>query len=278
MIANGCVGEGGGALPLEGGRAFLGQREDVRRAAEAVAAGAVVGYGFGNFYALTARPDEQTVRRVNLLKGRPAGQTGSVTTTPARIPLIFDWARLPLGVGHREVTALIDALYTLGPFGFRGPAAELVPGHLSCGGTVQVIAPGYSCPSNEFLAQSLARVSGELLLVTSANRSRHHTGAAEEPAHWQAATLRAEFGPEELGELLEHPDEEAARRNYPLHDPMSTTVLAFDRVEGLDAAGRPCLVVERHGSFELERVRRVADRWGFGLTLGREAGVRLTQR
>ncbi|MER5635431.1 hypothetical protein ABT095_00555 [Kitasatospora sp. NPDC002227] len=277
MIANGSVGELGGAPPV-GLRTFLGRREDARRAAEAVAEGAAVGYGFGNIYALAARPEQPVVARVNRLKGRPAGQVGSVTTTPARIPLIFDWSRLPAGAGHREVTALIDALYTLGPFGFRGPAAELVPAHLTDGGTVQVIAPGYSCPSNEFLAQSLALVEGELLLITSANRSHHLTGALEEPAHWQVATLGTEFAPGELGCLLEHPDEEVARRNYPLHEPRSTSVLAFDRVEGADREGRPCLVLERHGSLEVERVRRVAERWGFGVVLGAAAGVRLGQR
>ncbi|WP_441247972.1 hypothetical protein [Kitasatospora sp. McL0602] len=280
MIANGCVGGGG--------RACLGRGEDVRRAASAVAEGLAVAHGFGNFYALTARPEEPVVRRVNLLKGRPAGQVGSVTTTPARIPLVFDWAALPAGVGHRELTALIDGLYTLGPFGFRGPAAASVPAHLTtatattatAGGppVVQVIAPGYSCPSNEFLSHSMALVESDVLFITSASRSRPGAGAPEEPAHWQASALRAEFGPADGVHLLEHPDEEAARRNYPLHEPMSTSVLAFDRTEGADEVGRPRLVLERHGSLPAEQVRREAERWGFGLAVAPAARDRLARR
>lgn len=274
MIANGCVGDEG--------RAVLGRREDVRWAAGAVVAGLAVAHGFGNLYALTARPEVEVVRRVNLLKGRPPAQPGSVTTTPARIPLIFDWARLPTGVGHRELTALIDALYTLGPFGFRGPAAAEVPAHLSVNAdgarTVQVIAPGYACPSNEFLSHALAGVDGDVLFITSANRSRQSTGGVEEPAHWRAAPLRKDFGHEAGVRVLEHADEKSVQRNYPLHDLMSTTVLGFHRTDGRDEAGRPRLVLERHGSLPVEQVRQAAERWGFGLSLGPGAQKRLSQR
>ncbi|GAA2245218.1 hypothetical protein GCM10010430_28860 [Kitasatospora cystarginea] len=261
---------------------MLGRAEDVRWAAGAVVAGLAVAHGFGNFYALTARPEEVVVRRVNLMKGRPAGQTGSVTTAPARIPLLFDWARLPDGIGHREVTALIDALFTLGPFGFQGPAPADLPGHLTAEEdgrrTVQVIAPGYSCPSNEFLSRALAGTRSDLLFITSANRSRRATGADEEPAHWRAAALRAEFGREAGVRMLEHADEEAARRNHPLHEPMSTSVLAFHRTDGVDEHGRPRLVLQRHGSLPLERIRQAAERFGFGLTLGPGAQRRLSRR
>ena len=118
-----------------------------------------VGQGFGNFYVLTTRPDAATVRRINLLKGRPPDQVGSVVTTPLRIPLLFDWAALPEGLTGRAVRSVMDALFELGPFGFRGPAAAHVPDHLAQVDrgvrTTQVIAPGYACPSNRFLSRAL---------------------------------------------------------------------------------------------------------------------------
>ena len=64
-------------------------------AARAVALGGVVVYPFGNLYVFSARPAESLVRYVNLVKGRPPEQTGSVVTTPERMPALFDWSRLP---------------------------------------------------------------------------------------------------------------------------------------------------------------------------------------
>ena len=57
--------------------------------------GAVIARGFANFYVLTARPDAATVRTVNMMKGRPPDQVGSITTTPLRMPLVYDWSLLP---------------------------------------------------------------------------------------------------------------------------------------------------------------------------------------
>jgi hypothetical protein len=91
----------------------------------------------------------------------------------------------------------MDALYGLGPFGFRGPAAAHVPDHLTQLDqgvrTTQVIAAGIRCPSNALFARAVADVRTHLLYTTSANRSRHVTGAVEEPAHWQAAGISADF-------------------------------------------------------------------------------------
>ena len=160
---------------------LLDDADDVQEAAAALAAGGAVGQAFGNFYVLTTRPDAATVRRINLLKGRPPNQVGSVVTTPLRIPLLFNWSALPDGLTPRAVRSVVDALFELGPFGFRGPAAAHVPDHLAQvdGGirTTQVIAPGYACPSNRFLSRALDLVGDDLLYVTSANRSRHLTGA-----------------------------------------------------------------------------------------------------
>src|SRR3954452_21034024 len=73
--------------------ADLAQR---REAAEATAEGAALFYAFGNFCALAARPDLESLRAMNLLKGRPLDQVGSVTTTPERAKLVFDWDRVSL--------------------------------------------------------------------------------------------------------------------------------------------------------------------------------------
>lgn len=257
----------------------LTQPDDARLAAAVLADGAVVGHGFANVYVITTRSDANTVRRVNLMKGRPAGQVGSITTTPSRIPDVWDWGRLPAPLTRRRVLGVVDTLCGLGPFGFRGPAAAHIPGHLTLPdagvSTAQVIAPGYACPSNDFLARAVEAADSDLLSITSANRSRHLTGADDSPAHWRAAGLREEFGEQLV--MLEHPDEHAARDHYPGYLPMSTTILGFHRVTmGLD--GRPNLRLERHGSMHVEKVRAVLDGLGFGLTTGPGARARLPFR
>jgi hypothetical protein len=262
--------------------ALLTDSDDAQAAADAVARGAVIGQGFANFYVLTTRPARETVSTVNLMKGRPADQVGSITMTPSRVPLVYDWSRLPAGLTRRDVLGLIDTLFELGPFGLRGPAAVDVPAHfvqLDAGvRTVQVIAPGYACPSNDFLARSLDAVGDDILYITSANRSRHRTGADDEPAHWTAAGLRAEFGHEPAFRVLEHADEDAARRRYPGYALMSTTILAFHKTAGTSPRGRVRLLVERHGSFAIDDLRPVLARLGFELAIARSAQRRLLQR
>jgi hypothetical protein len=252
---------------------------DAQRAAQALADGAAVGHGFANFYVITTRPDAETVRRVNLMKGRPPGQVGSITTSPSRIPAVWDWSALPAPLTRRRVLGVIDTFFGLGPFGFRGPAAPHIPAHLTFPdagvATAQVIAPGYACPSNEFLARAIDATDDDLLSITSPNRSRHLTGADDSPALWRAAGLRAEFGEQLL--TLEHADEATARRRYPGYLPMSTTILGFHRLTmGLD--GRPALRLERHGSMPISLVRDQLGRLGFGLTIAPGARTRLLLR
>ena len=270
--------------------------QDVAHAADRLARGDVVAHGFANLYALTTLPDAATVRATNVLKGRPAGQVGSVTTTPSRMTSLWDLTALPGDLPIDAVHALLDALYILGPCGFRGPAADQVPRHLTSAGgraTVQLIAPGYACPSNRFLAAALARSRTSFLHITSANRSRHVTGATDEPAHSRASALRAEFA-SEAGSgpgavvpgavpgvvphvvLLAH-DEDAALARYPRHEPMSTTVLALDRTETA-ADGRVALVIERHGSLHVDDVRAAVEPLGFAVVLAAGARRRLTAR
>jgi hypothetical protein len=235
-------------------------------------------------YALATRPDVDSVRSANMLKGRPPDQVGSVVTTPTRVPLLFDWARLPPGLTTRAVLGMMDALFALGPFGFRGPAADPVPDHLcqqdppSTTRTTQVIAPGYRCPSHAFVGSCLARTGGDLLYITSANRSHHVTGTAEEPAHYRADDLAREFSDEPEFVLLRHRDERQARRRYPLHAPMSTTLIGFHRTVGQDPEGRILLVLERHGSLPVEEARRIVRPLGIDVVLGPTAQRRLGQR
>jgi hypothetical protein len=261
---------------------FLGDRADEGKVADELAEGHLIGYGFANFYALAARPEDGAVRAANVMKGRPPDQVGSIVTTPIRIPTAFDWSHQPQGLDRDAVLGLMDALFALGPFGFRGPAADTIPAHLSRMSfgirTTQVIAPGYGCPSNAFVALCLRRTGRDFLYITSANRSRYVSGSSEEPAHYRGDVLASEFGRETGLPLLRHPDEEHARGRYPLHAPMSTTVLAFHRIAGRDRDGRVRLVVERHGSLPVQRLERVVRPLGFSLVLGEAAGSRLPQR
>jgi hypothetical protein len=95
-----------------------------------MALGAVVGHAFGNVYVITTRPDADVVRGVNLMKGRPANQVGSLTTTRELVPALLDWSRLPDGLSREVVTAIVNRLFQMGPFGFRGPAGAHIPDHL----------------------------------------------------------------------------------------------------------------------------------------------------
>lgn len=266
-----------------GARRELDDRHDVDWAVARLADGVPVAHGFGNFYALTARGDRETVQRVNAMKGRPLDQTGSITAPPARIADAFDWTALPDALDRDLVQAVFDAFFALGPFGFRGPAAPGVGPHLTSRDgdvlTAQVIAPGYTCPSNRFLAAAAGAVGDDLLYITSANRSRQLTGAADEPAHWRASELRAEFADAiESGTLvlLEHADEQAAHDRSPAHLPMSTTILGFHRAPVMD--GRAHLTLERHGSLGVGGVRAVLDRFGLGVRIAPAARTRLTLR
>lgn len=269
------------ALPAWSPRPVITDPVDAARAADQLAAGLVVAHGFANFYALTARGDADTVRRVNRMKGRPADQVGSITGPPAGLADVFDLTALPPGLSRRTVLDLMDAFFTLGPFGFRGPAAAAVPDHLTAPDsgvrTAQVIAPGYACPSNDLLSRA-QRQTGDLLYITSANRSRHLTGAADSPAHWRASGLYAEFGDEPGLVVVEHGDEAAARARYSRHSPMSTTVLDLHRVVRVSDDPRPQLIMERHGSLPVEVVRDVLSDLGYGLVLGAGAQRRLVRR
>lgn len=246
----------------------LSSRADRSFAATATANGAALFYGFGNFCALAALPDLDSMRRINALKGRPLDQVGSVTTDPSRAHLVFDWE----GLDRERIEAVMAEFLALGPIGFRGPASALVPDHLSvtAGGvrSAQLIMPGDGCPSNDLVGEILQRSGEQLLFITSANTSSAVTGEAE-AAHCEMRAIRREFGHHGATVLIGHADERTNRLLYPYHLPCSTSIVAF---------GRGGLVLERHGSLGIDDARAVAAAHGFELTVAPGARERLPVR
>ena len=258
----------------------LSNSEHRSLAAHATSLGAALFYSFGNFCAIAAHPDRRSVVRVNLLKGRPENQVGSVTTTRRRFERLFDWGLVPEPLSRERVLELMDAFYELGPMGFRGPAVHTVPGHLtSLDGTIrttQLIGPGDRCPSNTLIDEVLERTKGDYLFITSANVSSGVTGRVE-PAHYDLRGMQEDFGDADGVVAIGHRDEGPVRASYPRHLPMSTSILAFHRVT-TDEDERPALFLERQGSLAAEDVREVLAAYGFGLVVGPNAQERLPLR
>jgi tRNA A37 threonylcarbamoyladenosine synthetase subunit TsaC/SUA5/YrdC len=246
----------------------LASGADRRLAAIATTNGAALFYGFGNFCALAAMPDLESMRRINALKGRPLDQVGSVTADPARALAVVDWT----GLDRDRIEALMADFTLLGPIGFRGPAAAVVPDHLSVTDrgvrTVQLIMPGDGCLSNDLAGEILDRSGEEFLFITSANSSSTVTGRVE-AAHCEMQAIRDEFGHHPAAVLIGHADEHANRRLYPQHLPCSTTIVAFQHGH---------LVLERHGSLRLDDAREVAERHGYELAIAPTAARRVPVR
>ena len=94
-------------------------------AARQLADGVVVAHAFANFYAITTRGDAQTMRRVNGMKGRPPGQVGSITGSPAAVWEAWDLDRLPDGLDPRRLRTLVDSFFSLGPSAFEARRRQL---------------------------------------------------------------------------------------------------------------------------------------------------------
>jgi hypothetical protein len=247
--------------------ADLAQR---REAAEAAADGSALFYSFGNFCALAARPELESLQAMNMLKGRPLDQVGSVTTTPERAKLVFDWERVTMSWG--SLVAVIADLHALGPIGFRGPASDRVPAHLTVPDngvrTVQLISPGDACPSNALVGEVLDLIGEDVLYITSANASSHVTKQTE-AAHYEMREIQREFGHRSDVTLIAHRNERAIRRRYPHHLPCSTSIVSFHTGE---------LVLERHGSLGAELIAKVTARHGLTLKVAPSALERLPVR
>jgi hypothetical protein len=246
----------------------LASDADRRLAAIATTNGAALFYGFGNFCALAAMPDLPSMRRINALKGRSRDQVGSVTADPERAPAVFDWD----GVDRDRIEALMADFTLLGPIGFRGPAAAVLPDHLTVLDhgirTAQLIMPGDGCLANDLVGEILDRSGEPFLFITSANTSSTITGRPE-AAHCEMHAIRDDFGDLPEAVLIGHADERANRRLYPHHLPCSTSIVAFH-------TGR--LVLERHGSLRIDDAREVAARHGYDLTLAASARTRVPVR
>ena len=250
--------------------ADLAQR---REAAEATAGGAALFYAFGNFCALAAKPDLASLQAMNRLKGRPLDQVGSVTTTPERTKLAFDWDAIELP--WSALVAVMGDLHTLGPIGFRGPAAQIIPDHLTVTDdgirTVQVISPGDVCPGNALVGEILDLIGEDILYITSANTSSHVSKQIE-AAHFEIREIQREFGHRDDVVLIGHRNERAIRRQYPRHLPCSTSIVAFT------SSHPPRLVLERLGSLDAHVIEQVANRHGLALEIGPKALERVPVR
>ena len=141
--------------------------------------------------------------------------------------------------------------------------------------TVQHISPGVRCRSNALVREVLELTGEDMLFITSANSSGSRTRQPE-AAHYEMDAIAAEFGHRRDILMIGHDDEYRNRLTYPRHLPCSTTIVAFHR----DAreGGRPTLVLERHGSLDIEDARQVADRHGYGLAVAPSAHVRVPVR
>ena len=259
----------------------LNTDEDRIQAARATALGAALFYSFGNFCAIAARPERDAVERINLLKGRPINQVGSITTTRRHLPHLFDWDQLPPALNQKQVLGLIDALLTLGPIGVRGPASPMIPAHLTSldAGirTTQMISPGLHCASNKLIETILEQVPYDFLFITSANISSGRTGQIE-PAHAELKGMQDAFGDRDGVVMIGHRNEAEIRNLYPEHLPMSTSIVAFHAATTPSQEARPCLRLERHGSLHFERIQAVANAFDLDLHLGESAQQRLPMR
>lgn len=255
--------------------------------AQSLAIGIPVFHPFANFMALTFHPNLDSMRTVNAAKGRKLNQVASIITTKEQIPGIFDFSQLPDGLTEKQVRTLFDTFYDkkrhpyAGPFGFRGPAAEHIPDHLTTMNeygvrTVQVIAPGYQCQSNEFLSLALQKAGLPYLAVTSANISSNETGR-EEPAHYRVDGIQQDFGARQPGFIIvgdDHPRK--IRKRYPHHEQNSTTIVDISRSKVLGS--KTAVYLARHGSLSDTKVAEVITQNGLDLIIDSSARSQLPLR
>ena len=69
--------------------------------------------------------------------------------------------------------------------------------------------------------------------------------------------MQDDFGGKDGIVLIGHRDEAAVRASYARHLPMSTSILAFHKLDR-DETGEPALILERHGSLGVDDMRELA--------------------
>jgi len=227
-------------------------------------------------------PGKDHIQRVNLMKGRPADQVASLVTTREHFPSLFDWAQLPVGLKQAQVPDFINELASIGPCGFRGPAAAAIPKHLMTRDadvdTVQLVVPGDLCRSNAILDGVFNRLPSnapKYVCGSSANISHLKTGSQHEPAHYKLSGLQKDFGARSDVCFVGHTDEASVLGSYPLHVPTSTSIVSFHTLGGVAPAKPPVLIIQRHGSLSVRTIREIASRHGLGVELGAKATHRL---
>lgn len=279
-----------------------------RRAGQALAAGIPGFVEFGNFKALMFHPHIESMKTVNVAKGRDEIQVASVVTTKEHIESLVDWDKLPGGLRKEDVMNMIHSFYDrtsvdangsgnphaefAGPFGFRFPAADHIPNHLVSVDkltglrSVQLIAPGYDCLSNDVVANALKAMKDRdpnqpnYLAITSANPSGRKT-RKDEPAHYLRRGIQAEFHNYEpgffiMGHRTENIEEEV-RNSYKHHDPNSTTILDFTRASAGEY-GWPVIHMARHGSLSDEHTEMIVNSFGMELVIDEKARPKLELR
>jgi hypothetical protein len=222
-------------------------------AARAIELGAVVCHPFANVQVLSGRADETIVRYVNRVKGRPVDAVGSALTTRAYLPSLFDWSAVPAILEPTAIVEVIEALLARGPFGFRGPAAHDVPTFMSAqvglSRSIQVLSPGYACPSNNLIASALDHVRGRLLVAAPCSL----TGGARRSGAAGTRFLR-----------MAHADVASVQARYARYEQTTPSVLSFDTLVRSDD-GRPALVLEHEGSLAFEDVQAIVGAYGFAV-------------
>jgi hypothetical protein len=216
-----------------------------QRAARIIRAGELLCVPFANSHVLAARSTVSNVRAANRRTGRPLEQNGSIVTSPEHLAGVFDWRRLPHGLGRAQVLDLMYDLLASGPFAFRGPAVADLPAHLTADElgvrTVQLVSPGFECPSNEVFSLATDRLGDERYLFATSIEAPLARAAG-------IACLRR-----------------TAPRAYPGHLPTSPSVLSIHNLAVGD--GQPSLILERPGSLPLVAIRRAAARQGLGIVV-----------
>lgn len=137
----------------------------VRKSAELLRGGAVLGVQFNGAYALLADVENtEAADRIFVMKKRPAERTLAMVTTPDEFASYVDRARL-----HVQAARLAQLQRNVHALGLIAPALDEVPTHLVVDGTVLNVWS--ECPSLSKLLAACRHQGGATLQGASANIS-----------------------------------------------------------------------------------------------------------